>query len=164
MVDVGGGHGLLAHVMLLLDDSSPSAIVVDRVIPPSAGPLHDALIAEWPRLETRITHLPASFADLVLEQTDVVVSSHACGSLTDEVLDRAVAAGAPVAVLPCCHDLQACDTAGLMGWIDGPLAVDVVRAVRLRAAGYEVRTQAIPAEITPKNRLLLAWKRIDYPH
>lgn len=43
----------------------------------------------------------------------------------------------------------------LAGWLDGPLALDVERAVRLRAAGYRIFAQAIPAEITPKNRLLL---------
>src|SRR6188768_460260 len=30
VVDLGGGHGLLAHVMLILDDSSDRAIVVDK--------------------------------------------------------------------------------------------------------------------------------------
>jgi hypothetical protein len=34
--------------------------------------------------------------------------------------------------------------------------MDVTRAARLQAADYRVVTKAIPAEITPKNRLLLA--------
>ena len=34
--------------------------------------------------------------------------------------------------------------------------MDVTRATRLQAAGYRVVAQLIPAEITPKNRLLLA--------
>ena len=37
VVDLAGGHGLLAQTMLLLDDSSPSALVVDPAIPPSAS-------------------------------------------------------------------------------------------------------------------------------
>ena len=41
-------------------------------------------------------------------------------------------------------------------WLDGPLAMDVMRAERLRSAGYRVMTQQIPGDITPKNRLLLA--------
>jgi hypothetical protein len=41
-------------------------------------------------------------------------------------------------------------------WLDGPLAVDVTRAARLRSGGYRVYTQVIPGDITPKNRLLLA--------
>jgi hypothetical protein len=85
----------------------------------------------------------------------VVVSSHACGLLTDVVLDRAVAARVPVAVLPCCHALDAPVAARLQGWIDGALAIDVARAERLARDGYRVWTQMIPAGITPKARLLL---------
>src|ERR1700731_2251455 len=47
VVDLGGGHGLLAHVMLLLDDSSPRAVVVDKALPPSSATLHDALVHVW---------------------------------------------------------------------------------------------------------------------
>ena len=36
-----------------------------------------------------------------------------------------------------------------------PLAIDIVRAMRLAQQGYRIWTQAIPAGITPKNRLLL---------
>jgi hypothetical protein len=58
-------------------------------------------------------------------------------------------------VLPCCHDLDSGDLGGLQGWLDGPLAQDVLRANRLRASSYRVVTQLIPGDITPKNRLLL---------
>ena len=37
VVDMAGGHGLLAHALLLLDDSSPEAHVVARVVPASAA-------------------------------------------------------------------------------------------------------------------------------
>src|SRR5580765_566914 len=37
VIDLGAGHGLLAQVMLLLDDSSPSAVVVDRSLPASTS-------------------------------------------------------------------------------------------------------------------------------
>src|SRR5205085_293061 len=88
-------------------------------------------------------------------ENDVVVSSHACGRLTDVVLERASAVRARVAVLPCCHDLRTCDAGGLEGWIDGAMAIDIVRATRLREKGYRVWTLGIPRAITPKNRLLL---------
>ena len=82
-------------------------------------------------------------------------SIHACGSLTDLVIERAVAGRARFAVLPCCHDLAACDPGDLSGWVSGPIAIDIRRAVRLEKQGYRVWTQTIPAEITPQNRLLL---------
>src|SRR5262245_19401787 len=157
VVDLGAGHGLLAHAMLLLDDSSPAAVVVDRSLPPSTGKLHEVLVQAWPRLAGRVEFLARGMDDPKVEMssTDVVVSSHACGELTDVVLQRALAAGARVAVLPCCHDLAVCDRGDLDGWLDGPLAIDVMRAGRLKEHGYQVWTRSIPAEITPKNRLLL---------
>ena len=155
VVDLAGGHGLLAHLMLLLDDTSPSAVVVDHAIPPSAATLRDALRRTWPRLDGRVTSVAQDVGRFQLNEGDVVVSSHACGTLTDIVLDRAVAARVAVAVLPCCHDLSAPAVKRLQGWLDGALAIDVQRAERLAREGYRVWTQTIPAEITPKARLLL---------
>jgi hypothetical protein len=155
VIDLGAGHGLLAQIMLLLDDSSSTALVVDKALPPSSARVHEALVQAWPRLSGRIAFVASGVGELEIRRTDVVVSSHACGSLTDQVLDRAVAARARVAVLPCCHDLGTCDAGELSGWVDGPVAIDIVRALRLRQQGYRIWTQAIPASITPKNRLLL---------
>src|SRR5262245_45543410 len=115
VVDLGGGHGLLAQAMLLLDDSSPSALVVDKTIPPSSAKLHEALVRTWPRLAGRIEFVERTIDDVALLPADVVVSSHACGDLTDCVLDRAAAADARGAVLPCCHNLVTCDTGALSG-------------------------------------------------
>jgi hypothetical protein len=155
VVDLGGGHGLLAHVMLVLDDTSPNAVVVDRVIPQSSAKVRAALLGSWPRLTGRVECLARALEDVTLLPGDVVVSSHACGALSDVVLARAAAARARVAVLPCCHDVEACDAGPLSGWTDPALAIDIMRAVRLEARGYRVWTQTIPDAITPKNRLLL---------
>ena len=95
------------------------------------------------------------FEAFTVAASDVLVSSHGCGGLTDRILERAAAVGAPVAVLPCCHDVVRSDTAGLTGWVDGPLAVDLVRAMRLRDRGYRTWAQTIPDAVTPKNRLLI---------
>ena len=155
VLDLGGGHGLLAQIMLLLDDTSPDALVIDKTLPASSGKLHDVLVGAWPRLEGRITFVTSPIDDIDIFPTDIVVSCHACGTLTDRVLERASTVPARVAVLPCCHDLDSGDDGGLSGWIDGPLAIDIVRAVHLKQHGYRIWTQAIPAGITPKNRLLL---------
>jgi hypothetical protein len=155
IVDLGGGHGLLAQTLLILDDSSPGAIVVDRTLPPSAAKLHEALIRAWPRLEGRVEFVEKGLDEADAHGTDLVVSCHACGNLTDVVLDKAVSVRARVAVLPCCHHLKTGDTGGLSGWIDRATAIDIMRAVRLGQRGYRVRTQTIPADITPKNRLLI---------
>src|SRR3954464_2164471 len=76
VIDLGGGHGLLAHVMLLLDDSSPSALIVDKLLPPSGARLHHVLVEAWPRLSGRIAFVTSELQAVDLVDTDVVVSSH----------------------------------------------------------------------------------------
>jgi len=155
VIDLACGHGLLASLLLLLDDSSPIALGIDRALPESAAKLQTALEASWPRLRGRVALHYGEIDSVELTAEDLVVSVHACGGLTDRVIDRALEARARLAVLPCCHDLASGDAWALRGWLDGPLAMDVARATRLQAAGYRVVTQLIPAAITPKNRLLL---------
>ena len=162
VLELAAGHGLLAAILILLDDSTPQATCVDIARPPSQTRVLAALEAVWPRLAGRVHYVEGRLEDAEVAGPETLVASvHACGTLTDDVLDMALAARCRVAVLPCCHDLRACDTGGLDGWLEGPLAVDVARAARLRAAGYRVRTACIPVEITPKNRLLIGWPDTD---
>jgi hypothetical protein len=156
IIDLACGHALIAHLLLILDDSSPTALAVDKALPASAVPVSDALIAAWPRLAGRVELAAKPLTDIAIGAGDLVVSAHACGALTDTVLQRAADARARVVVLPCCHDVETCDTGDLAGWLDPALAIDATRVGGLRARGYRVVTQTIPAAITPKNRLLLA--------
>jgi SAM-dependent methyltransferase len=156
IVDLACGHGLLAQILLLLDDSSPEAVGIDLKLPKSAATLSAVFEQSWVRLKDRVRLIEMDLGDVPLGSNDLVVSAHACGSLTDRILERAVQARAKVAVLPCCHYLKGADLGGLEGWLDGPLAMDAARVARLRAQGYRVFTQMIPGDITPKNRLLMA--------
>ena len=155
VVDLACGHGLLAQIMLILDRTSASALAVDTHIPKSAETLFSAMAGTWPFLADRVAFESRDMEEIDLLPGDVVVSAHACGSLTDRIIAKAVAARVRVAVLPCCHDLETCDTGGLGPWMAPDLAVDAVRAVRLREAGYDIYAAAIPSAITPKNRLLM---------
>jgi hypothetical protein len=161
ILDLACGHALVAQLLLLVDDSSPAAIAVDRKLPPSAFRVSDCLSSTWPRLRGRVTLIEGRLDSVAAEEHDLIVSCHACGRLTDDVIDKALASRAKVVVLPCCQSTAKCDLGGLAGWLDPALAVDVTRVAKLRAAGYAVYTQAIPAEITPKNRLLLAEPRVQ---
>lgn len=156
VIDIAGGHGLLAHVLLLLDRSSPDAVVIDRVLPSSHAAVHTALTAAWPSLAGRVTFIAADLGNVAITGEDLVVSSHGCGALTDAVLQRASEVRARVAVLPCCHVVSRAGADAIAGWVDEALAMDIRRAVRLEQHGYRVWTQHIPQSITSKNRLLLA--------
>jgi len=156
VVDLACGHGLIAHLMLILDNTSPQAIAADERLPKSASLLSEALFAAWPRLNGRVELRQQSIDHVPLTSDDLVVCAHGCGALTDQVIERAAAVKARIALLPCCHDAATCDTGGLAGWVDSSLAIDVTRVHRLQNAGYTVSTHVIPHEITEKNRLLIA--------
>jgi hypothetical protein len=156
VLDLACGHGLLAQILLVMDPTITDAVAVDRRIPLSSQKLATELQADWPGITERLSFLETDLEQVVVRRDDLVLSVHACGALTDLVLDRAMQVGARVAVLPCCHDAGKSETGGLLGWLDAPLAIDVRRASRLQSAGYRVYTQTIPSEITPKNRLLMA--------
>lgn len=156
VVDLACGHGLVAHLMLLLDDTSATALAVDTRLPSSADKIAVAMTRAWPRLSGRVVVESRAIGDVALGPGDLVVSAHACGSLTDDVISSAIAVRARVVVLPCCHEKATCDRGGVDGWVDASLAIDMTRAARLRANGYSVHTQLIPESITAKNRLLMA--------
>lgn len=162
ILELAAGHGLLAAILILLDDSSSTATCIDIKRPPSQERVLAVLENHWPRLKDRVRFIEARLEDAEVPPGALLVSVHACGTLTDQVLDLAIRSRSRVAVLPCCHDLRECDTGSLAGWMDGPLAVDATRVARLRAEGFRVQTATIPEEITPKNRLLMAspeeWK------
>ena len=161
--DLAAGHGVLGAILLLLDDSSPEVICVDRRRPPSQARVLAALIERWPRLAGRVRFVEDDLdaiegwpAATRPGAGDLIVSAHACGALTDRIITRAVRTGSRLAVLPCCHDRQTCSVPAFAPWMDVDLAIDAGRVVRLEAAGYRVKVQRIPAEITPKNRLIVA--------
>src|SRR4051812_49571664 len=72
VVDLGAGHGLLAHVMLILDDTSPTALAVDKMIPPCAATLHGVLVDHWPRLAGRVELVTSQLDHVDLSPRDVV--------------------------------------------------------------------------------------------
>ena len=106
-----------------------------------------------------------------LDGVDLVVSLHACDTATDDALDRAVRAAAPVILaVPCCqHELLAqLENAALgpllrHGTLRERFAADVTDAARaqlLGAAGYDVQIlEFVELEHTPKNVLLRAVSR-----
>ena len=159
VVDLAAGHGLLGVIMLILDDTSPRVTCVDRRMPPSHLQLLSSLQETWPRLRGRVDYIIGDVATADLPYDALVVSAHACGALTDQVLELAISKSCKVAVLPCCQSAKSCDTGSLEGWMDESLAIDATRVARLRSSGYVVKTQTIPTEITPKNRLLLGWRK-----
>ncbi|MCP4196598.1 MAG: methyltransferase domain-containing protein [Proteobacteria bacterium] len=161
--EMAAGHGLLSAMLIILDDTTPTATCVDIKQPQSHRKIMEVLEQRWPRLKGRVRYEEKSIENIPISSEALTISVHACGILTDRVISAAIDGHSRVAVLPCCHDLKLCDTGSLKGWMDGPLAVDATRVARLKSAGYRVATLSIPKDITPKNRLLLGWPDTGHP-
>ncbi len=162
VVDLCAGYGLLAQVLLLLDATMRStALAVDIRLPKNHVLVHGAVIATFPNLAGRVTFQRARLEDVALGVGDVIVSAHACGALSDAVLRRAAAVGARVALLPCCHLTRW--RPDLVDRADPAAHIDEERAMWLVDRGYDVIVDAIPANVSAKNRLLLGRPRAATP-
>jgi hypothetical protein len=158
IVDLCAGYGLLAQVLLLLDvDARSTALAVDVRLPKNHVLVHGAVVARFPSVAGRVTFQQARLEDIDLGADDVVVSSHACGALSDAVLSRAADVGARVALLPCCHLTRW--RPDLAGRADPAACIDEERAKWLVERGYDVTVDMIPADVSAKNRLLLGRPR-----
>lgn len=180
VADLAGGHGFLALALLVLNPALRSAVVVDRRKPESHERLVSSLAKAFPklRLHARVRFVEASVAEAETQNATRVVFAavHACGDLSDAVLALAVAARAPVALVPCCHRglgsarrlAKRLDEVMPRGEtnenetkeetkrnVSPSVAVDVARLETLRRAGYDVAAATLPREITPQNRVIL---------
>lgn len=109
VVDCAGGHGLAGQLALLVahPEATPvSALCVDVRVPAYANAVHAVLAARYPKRlagRVRLAH-GARLETLRPHARALLLGVHACGALTDVVLEKALKWRAPVALLPCCHD------------------------------------------------------------
>ena len=161
VVDVAAGHGLLGFFLLALCCKArtplPVVYAVDERMPASAGKLRDAFGEAFPRLRAQHRYIVGDARDVAAASDTLVCGLHACGGLSDIVIDVALEGSSALALVPCCHSTKIphdVDAAAKVGLDE---AIDEARARRLQAAGWAVERDTLcPREITPKNGLILA--------
>ena len=161
MVDLCAGHGLSGILFALCEREVQRVILVDPHQPETFDAILAAVvaIAPWvaPKIEYRIRSLddPGPIPDGA-----GTLLVHACGELTDQGLELAIATGGPVAAMPCCYrKAQVGTLRGLKRALGRELAADIARSYRLDDAGYQIDWAAIPRAVTPMNRILIGWNR-----
>ena len=159
VADLCAGHGLTGVLFAAFERSVQQVHLIDRRRPPSADRVLAAVarVAPWVTDKVSWSTCDLESVGAVLPRGCSVIAVHACGLKTDRSLEVALEAGGPVAVMPCCyHDVHCDAPRTLVQHLGGDLAYDIDRTYRLECAGYEVRWDAIPAEITPMARVLIA--------
>jgi len=158
VADLCCGHGLLGILFALYERRVESVVLTDERQPPSFTRIFAAAIRVGPWIEAKVEYRvgPVTTAHERLEAGATIISSHACGVLTDRSIDCAIRLKGSVAVMPCCYPRGACAAPQAVRLALGvDTAFDVDRTYRLKAAGYHVRWAYIPEQITPKNRILI---------
>jgi hypothetical protein len=158
VADLCCGHGLVGMLYGVFHRDVHRVLLVDRARPDSVDRTLAALCEVAPWLRDKVAFETADLAEATLPSGAATLGVHACGRATDAVIDLALDAGGPVALLPCCHPKSGVPgPATLAQHLGHDLATDVARTYRLEAAGYATRWTTIPAAITPMNRVVLAW-------
>eukprot|EP00978_Attheya_sp_CCMP212_P008293 scaffold19457_cov49-Attheya_sp.AAC.9 len=169
--DLCGGHGLSG---MLFAACAPSqvvkTVVVDPVEPPSFSILRDFIleVCPWMNVVFETCQLE-EFQVLPEEEKEstpiCIISTHACGSLTDQVLQWGVQYEASaMAVMPCCYTGTSTGVPfGIRRALGVSWAADISRSFYLQQHGYHVDFCTIPSEITPMNRVLLGIGRQKMP-
>ena len=158
LTDLCCGHGLSGILFALFERSVGRVTLIDRDEPPSyARVLAGAVrVGPWVADKVHFKALSMKKVPHELGPFTSVIATHACGVLTDRCIDCALQLKGAVALMPCCYPNRRCSApAAIRLALGTELAFDIDRTYRLQAAGYHVRWDSIPREITPMNRILI---------
>ena len=170
VADLCCGHGFTGLLFAIFEPRVERVLLIDRMRPPAFDRIWEACVSVAPWVREKVQFVILDLATLAaaprrfLPVGTTVLAVHACGEATDICLDVAVQLGGAAAALPCCHRKQQFGAhnprpAPVEEHLGRGLAQDIDRTYRMHGAGYNVRWEAIPPEITTKNRLLLCLPR-----
>ena len=153
-----GGHGLVAVLFVVFEREVERALVVDVRRTQDFDLVLAAAeeVAPWTRGRIAFVETTIEAARSNLPEDAGYVAVHACGPRTDVVIEHAIAHGAPVSVMPCCHAVGASTAPAALKRTFGATAVEIDRTYRLEAAGYRVRWDDVSPLITRQHRVLSA--------
>lgn len=163
IVDLCCGHGLVGMLFGVMEREVEEVYLVDKHKPKAFEPLLEALCSVAPWLRDKVHYIEAKINRTggMLPKHSSVIGVHACGIRTDYCIDTALELEGNLAILPCCYGQTGSSAPHALRRALGVVtATDVHRTYRLEQAGYQVNWSAIPAEITPMNRIIHATRNL----
>ena len=166
VADLCCGHGLVG-LLFACERKVERVLLLDRKRPAAFEDVFESVCAVFPEVRDKVRYVEASVERAAehLAPGSAVLAVHACGVRTDRCLDAALAVDAcAIAAMACCYAQTAKQAPKVLRRELGVQTMtDVHRTYRLDAAGYDVDWSAIPAAITPMNRILIARKPCSSP-
>jgi hypothetical protein len=162
IADLCCGHGLLGILFGVFERRTKHVILIDTTEPPCQRKLlkQVAQIAPWIQDKLQLKIGKIDTVQQIPHENTSIVSSHACGLLTDQCIETAISINGNVAVMPCCYPKHQCPAPRALQFALGhEVAFDVDRTYRLENANYHVRWTSIPNQITPMNRIIIGRPR-----
>lgn len=145
-----------------------TVLCVDRRMTSQAEAIENVMLVRYPHLKSRFDFVEGRVEQLSLHPSCLIVSVHACGSLSDLIVSLATEAAAPLSLMPCCHSRKRLQGVSPFAWkeyleimnadevLDLPERLDEVRIKALENAGFTVQSVFLPEAFTAKNNLILA--------
>lgn len=91
-----------------------------------------------------------------LPEGELVTSIHACGILTDKLIEESIRQKTSFAVMPCCHsDSIYIEEEQLNYFRNKTDVIDVARIMHIQKNNYQVHLRTIDSKITYKNRIIV---------
>ncbi|KAL3787406.1 hypothetical protein HJC23_001803 [Cyclotella cryptica] len=172
--DLCSGHGLTGMLFVACNPPRDKSrgehirtVLVDRSKPQSHEIVRNIISEVCPWVNENSVKFKSSSLEHYVPTakaehgTSIIISTHACGSLTDDVLNFSVEKeAAAVAVMPCCYTGTDAEVPyGLRRMLGVSLSADVRRSFFMQSKGYHVDFATIPRAVSPMNRIIIAEQR-----
>ncbi|RMF55407.1 hypothetical protein D6745_02375 [Candidatus Woesearchaeota archaeon] len=163
VVDLCCGNGLNG-MLWVLQGNAKKAVSIDREENPNFERVRRRIL-ECGNLnqESIVFYQKDIYEPLpILTGKGLIISIHACGELTDKVIDSSIGHSLPFAVMPCCHDYENKSDyiiPQILRYFDIGIAIDIMRAIHIHQAGYDIILRRISEKITEKNLILIGKPR-----
>jgi len=161
IVDICSGNGLLGWYFLM-NNPSIDVLSIDIKNTRKNVSLRKIILREYPAAKDRFHCLNVDIDNtgLKLENNDFIVSIHACGYLSDNIIKIALDNCLPFGIVPCCYKpdrhLLKPDNYKPKKMHDREEVVDCLRVEYLKEKGRKIIYKALENFPSPKNRLIMS--------
>ena len=152
IVDCCSGNGL-AGLVWGLEGEARTVILVDKEKNSDFPPLMSWVNSQ---MDLSVQYHVLNLEQENIPEGDMLSAVHACGSLTDRIIQEGLRRRIPFAVMPCCYKDSMHLPEGSLSYFQNKRdAIDAARIMAIQEQGYQVIIRSIDPTVTPMNRIII---------